>query len=117
MIRCSAVSRYAAAMITPVVASAVAIGYVRKDPSSTRNSPTNPLVPGSAMDDSDTIVRIAANRGTTRAMPPYVDHADEKEQRARRDPVIDHDQQRALHTLQRQGPNAEHHEPEMRDRR
>ena len=31
--------------------------------------------------------------------------------------MIDHDQQRALHTLQRQRPNAEHHEPEVGDGR
>jgi len=46
-------------------------GIVRKNPSSTRNSPTNrwcPAARGRERHDCE----IAANSGTTRAIPPYV---------------------------------------------
>ena len=56
--------------MTPVVAMPVAHGKAVKLPSSTRNSPMNPLRPGSPMDDSATTVRIRLKIGTTRAMPP-----------------------------------------------
>src|SRR5438034_5699991 len=55
--RCSAGSRYIAATMTPAVAIVAATGYVRNVPSSTRNSPTNPFVAGSPIEDSETIVR------------------------------------------------------------
>ena len=65
-----ATRRYSAAKITPVVANAVAMGYSPNDPISTRNSPTNPFVPGKPMDDKATSVSIVAKAGTTRAIPP-----------------------------------------------
>src|SRR5207247_887302 len=68
--RCSAGSRYIAATMTPAVAIVAATGYVRNVPSSTRNSPTNPFVAGSPIEDSETIVSTAASSGTTFAMPP-----------------------------------------------
>ena len=48
---------------------------------------------------------------------PLVDHADQEEQRAGRDAVVDHDHQRALHALHGQREDAEHHEAEVADRR
>src|SRR5438034_7442415 len=51
--RCSAGSRYIAATMTPAVAIVAATGYVRNVPSSTRNSPTNPFVAGSPIEDSE----------------------------------------------------------------
>ena len=59
-----------AATITPPAAIVAATGYVRKEPSSMRNSPTNPFVAGSPMDERDTSVSTAASRGTTFAIPP-----------------------------------------------
>ena len=56
--------------MTPVVASTVASGNAAKLPSSTRNSPTNPLSPGSPIEESATTVKIRLKTGTTRAMPP-----------------------------------------------
>jgi len=64
-------SRYAAAKITAVADTIARYGCVRNDPRSTRNSPTNPFVPGTPMLLSDTRVNTVANSGTVRAMPPY----------------------------------------------
>ena len=50
-------------------------------------------------------------------VPALVDHADEEEQRAGRDAVVDHDHQRALHALHGEREDAEHHEAEVADRR
>ncbi len=40
------------------------------EPIKTKNSPTNPLVPGSPTDESATRLSTAARAGATRAMPP-----------------------------------------------
>ena len=121
-------SRYAAAMITPVVAmtreARDACGTSR---CSTRNSPTNPFVPGHAdaaeRDDREQRrehrhdARDAAVRLDQARVAALVDHADEEEQRARRDAVVDHHHQRALHALHGEREDAEHHEAEVAHRR
>ena len=99
----------------------------RNAPISTRNSPTKPFVPGNAdaaerhdreqrgehrHDARDAAVGLDQSR-----VPPLVDHADEEEQRAGRDAVVDHDHQRALHALHGEREDAEHHEAEVADRR
>ena len=119
-------SRYAAAKMTPVVAITVSTGYVRKEPMSTRNSPTKPLVPGTPMVLSDDErqqrgehrhdARDAAVGVDQPRVPPLVDHADEEEERAGGDAVVDHDHQRALHALHGEREDAEHHEAEVADR-
>ncbi len=96
-------------MITAVVATTAKTGCVRNAPIRTRNSPTNPFVPGTPMllkrddgqhrgehrhDARDAAVRVDQPR-----VPTFVDHADEEEQRAGRDAVVDHHHQRALHAL------------------
>src|SRR5882762_7165456 len=123
--RCSAGSRYIAATTTPAVAMIAARGYVRKVPSSTRNSPTNPLVAGSPMDDSETIVSTAASIGTTFAMPPNASIRRE----CRRSYSMPARKNSApvempwliitssAHAPERERPDAEHHEAEVRDRR
>jgi hypothetical protein len=49
-------------------------------------------------------------------VPPLVDHADEEEERARGQTVIDHHHQRALHALHGEREDAEHHEAQMAHR-
>ncbi len=61
----------AADMVDRAVEAITAMtGSVRYAPMRTRNSPTNPLVPGTPMLENVTMVSITANIGTTRAMPP-----------------------------------------------
>ena len=66
-------SMYAAARITPSAEIVVISGYVLKEPSITRNSAMKPLVPGSPMLESVTMVRSVAKTGTTFAIPPYAE--------------------------------------------
>ena len=56
--------------MTPEVARVVATGAYWKAPSRIMNSPTNPFVPGSAMDERVTIMKVKANSGTTLVSPP-----------------------------------------------
>ncbi len=70
MMRCTAQSRYAAAKMTLVAAITAKYGCVGNDPTSTRNSPTNPLVPGTPIELSATMVRQTAKIGMTFAIPP-----------------------------------------------
>ena len=77
---------------------------VRNDPTSTRNSPTNPLSPGRPIDDSITSVNTAGEdrrhllqapqRGDLAGVAALGDHADQQEQRAGRQAVVDVLQQR-----------------------
>ena len=59
-----------AARITPVVATTVHTGCVLNDPARIRNSPTNPLSPGSPTDDSTAMTKNVAYSGIVRAIPP-----------------------------------------------
>ena len=59
--------------------------------------------------------RDAAVRGDHSRVPSLVDHADEKEERAGGDSVVDHHHQRALHALHGEREDAEHHEAEVAD--
>ena len=61
--------------------------------------------------------RDAAVRFDEPRVASLVDHADEEEQRAGRDAVVDHDHQRALHALHGEREDAEHDEAEVADRR
>ena len=54
----------------PVVATAASRGLTPKAPTRIRNSPTNPLRPGSPSDESTTIKKSAEKAGTTFQRPP-----------------------------------------------
>ena len=54
----------------PVVATAASHGFTWKAPTSTRNSPTKPLRPGSPSEDSDTTRNTAEKAGITAHSPP-----------------------------------------------
>ena len=92
-----------------------------------RNSPTNPLSPGTPIDDSITSMNPAAKIGATcwmplsseilRVVPALVDHPDEEEQRAGRHAVVDHLQHAARQRLRREGERAEHDEAHVGHRR
>ena len=58
-------SRYSAAKITPAAATTVHQRAVRNEPVRIRNSPTNPLRPGTPIDESITIMKPAAKIGAT----------------------------------------------------
>jgi len=62
---------YVAERMTPVAAKAAIRGFHLNAPSRIRNSPTNPLSPGSPIDES-VMTRNAATRcGITFFNPPY----------------------------------------------
>ena len=56
--------------MTAVAAITAYSGWVRNEPMSTRNSPTNPFVPGTPIELRQTMVSNVANTGITFAMPP-----------------------------------------------
>jgi len=53
-----------------VAPTAAQTNFVLNAPSSTRNSPTKPFVPGSPIDDSVTTRNTAENAGTAFHSPP-----------------------------------------------
>ncbi len=56
--------------MTPVAAATPKAVLERNAPKRMRNSPTNPLVPGSPMEDKVTIMKITAKTGMTLDNPP-----------------------------------------------
>ena len=117
----------AAARITPAAATTAHQRRVRNEPSRMRNSPTKPLSPGRPIDDSITTVNTAARIGAAFCRPvqlgdlagvaALVDHADEEEQGAGRDAVVDHLEHAALEALGGEGEGAEDDEAEVGHRR
>ena len=101
--------------------------WARNVPSSTRNSPTKPLRPGRPIDDSITSVNSAGEDrrhllqalelGDLVGVAALVDEADQEEQGAGDDAVVDHLQHAALEALGGEGEQAEDDEAEVRDRR
>ena len=111
--------------MTPVAANAASCGFQRNAPSRIRNSPTKPFMPGSAIDDSVMIRNAATSRGMTAFEPAELgdqarvaavrEHADDHEERAGADAVVQHLVDRALQPSSRE--QAEHDEPEVADAR
>ena len=100
---------------------------VRNEPSRMRNSPTNPLSPGSADrrqhhhgehagHDRRRLLQ-ALELGDLPGVAALVDHPDEEEQGAGGDAVVDHLQHAALQALGGERERAEHDEAEVGDRR
>ena len=100
---------------------------VRNEPRRMRNSPTKPLRPGRpievSIDDREDAgqdrrrLLEAVELGDLAGVAALVDHADEEEQRAGGDAVVDHLQDAALDALRGEGEGAEDDEAEVRDRR
>ncbi len=96
-------------------------------PSRMLNSPTKPFSPGSPADDSATTTNRKpkigicfhkpAEVGQQAGVPPVVEHADQQEQGAGAQAVVDHLQGRAGDPLRVQREDAEHHEAQVRHRR
>jgi hypothetical protein len=68
--RCTIHRMYAAARITPRDAKTTSVGLNFHEPTRIRNSPTNPLKPGTAIDDSEISRKIDANQGISVFRPP-----------------------------------------------
>ena len=102
-------------------------GFHANAPSRIRNSPTNPFSPGRPIDDSVTMqkrrdeprhhVLQAAELGDQPRVPPIRQHADDEEEAAGADAVVQHLVDRALHALRVHRGDAEHDEAEVADAR
>ena len=119
-------SRYAAAMMTPVVAITASTG-VRPERADQHEELADEAVRARNADAAERDdrehrrehrhdARDAAVGLDQARVPALVDHADEEEQRAGRDAVVDHDHQRALHALHGEREDAEHDEAEVAHR-
>jgi len=113
--------------MTPEVANSATQLLALKAPTSARNSPTKPEVPGRPTfarvkdHEGEGIERHALDEtaigGDFASVHAVVNHADTKEQRARYEAVRDHQEHRALDALRVQREQAHRHEAHMRDRR
>ena len=110
-----------------VVATTAHQRWVMNVPTRTRNSPTNPLSPGRPTALITTARKTAARIGADfwrppssadlGGAPPLPDHADEEEQGAGGQAVVDHLEHAAGDPLGAEGEEAEHDEGHVDDRR